>query len=174
VIRITPGPTPTDTDLRRAQTLNRLLRSELGRVRAAATAWRNGLAGLLTALIGFGLIRGRTDIRTLSPGWSVAVGVLLLIALLTGALGALCLLRAAHGRAAVSDSSDIQPALVADHQEAITSALNLRRGIALTLSCAALLVTAVGITWYGPAPHASAVRAPVGVQNSATSPDLGF
>ena len=38
----------------------------------------------------------------------------------------------------------------ADHIEAVNAAAALRRGIALTLSCAALLVAAVGATWYGP------------------------
>jgi hypothetical protein len=145
-----PGPPASPADLRVAQEREMLLRTELSRVRQAATAWRNGLGGLLAALVGFGLIRGRSDVTQLTQGWAVTVGVLLLTALLAGAGGALLLIRAAHGRPSVTSVHDLLPVLAADHIEAVESATALRRGIGLTLTCAALLITAVAITWYGP------------------------
>lgn len=145
-----PGPPATPADLRAAQERERLLRSELSRVRAAATAWRNGLAGLLAALAGFGLIKGQSDISRLSVQWGVAVGVLLLWAVIAGALGALLLIRAANGRPSVVSTRNLLGRVAADHKEALAAATALRRGIALTLGCAALLVAAVGATWYGP------------------------
>ncbi|MEV6633608.1 hypothetical protein AB0M54_22945 [Actinoplanes sp. NPDC051470] len=64
---IAPGPGPaTLDDLRRVQHRDRLLRTELPRGREAATAWRNGLGALLTALIGFSLIKGRADVGQLA------------------------------------------------------------------------------------------------------------
>ncbi|MFF3504006.1 hypothetical protein [Streptomyces sp. NPDC003247] len=148
---LSPDPAPAGpADLRRAQERDRLLRTELPRVREAATAWRNGLGALLTALVGFSLIRGRSDIGQLAERWAVAVGFLLLAALIAGTSGALLLLRAAHGRPAVTPARDLLPPPVGDHIEALDCAKALRRGIALTLACALLLLSAVATTWYGP------------------------
>jgi hypothetical protein len=145
-----PGPPATSADLHEALQRDRLIRTELPRVREAAAAWRNGLGALLAALIGFGLIKGRNDLSQLTPVWSWIVGVLLSGAFLAGAVGALLLLRAAHGRPRVVEFRTLPRAPFADHYEALESAGALRRGIALTIVCAAFLVAAVGTTWYGP------------------------
>ncbi|MFI0718270.1 hypothetical protein [Streptomyces sp. NPDC021224] len=144
------GRPATPGDLARALHRDRLLRSELDRVRSAAVAWRNGLGALLAGLIGFGLIRGRSDIGELTPTTGVWVGVLLLAALLVGATGGLMLLRAAHGHPHAVATARLPPAAVLDHQEAVTSARLLRAGTAATLTCAALLAAGVALTWYGP------------------------
>ena len=123
---------------------------ELPRVRAVAVDWRNGLAGLLTALVAFSLIRGRSDVSQLAEPWDVVVGILLLVALLAGASAALSLIRAANGRPAMTQVSRLWPRGMADHLEAKAAVRALRRGIVMSLGCAALLVAAVGITWYGP------------------------
>ena len=70
---IQPGPDATTTDFDAAIERDRLTTTELPRVRAAATAWRNGLAGLLTALIGFGLIKGRSDVTELNTTCATVV-----------------------------------------------------------------------------------------------------
>ncbi|MFC4020214.1 hypothetical protein ACFOW4_20030 [Micromonospora sp. GCM10011542] len=151
MIRLQPGPPATVADLRRAQHLAGLLRGELQRIRAAALAWRNGLGGLLVALVGFSLIRGRSDVTTLAPGWGPLVGVLLLAALGAGVGGALTLLRAAHGPLSVTPVAAVAPAPLGDHQEALAAVRALRTGVGLVLLCTALLVAAVGVTWYAPA-----------------------
>ncbi|MEU4746782.1 hypothetical protein AB0G02_40880, partial [Actinosynnema sp. NPDC023658] len=133
-----------------AQERHRLLRTELVRVRAAATAWRNALAGLLVALIGFGLVKGRTDVGQLARPWAIAVGGLLLASLVVGAMGALSLVRSANGSPVVVPMADVASRLVDDHKEAQAAARALRRGIGATLVCVLLLVAAVGLTWYGP------------------------
>lgn len=157
--RLAPGPVPaTPNDLRVAQERDRLLRDELPRVRQAATAWRNGLGALLLALVGFGLVKGRSDVSLLTAGWAAAVGLLLFAAVVAGAVGAWLLLRAAHGRPAVTDVRRAPPSRAADHIEALASAAALRRGTAATLGCALLLVGAVGATWYGPARAKPALR----------------
>jgi hypothetical protein len=147
---LTPAPPPDLTQLRQAQARQALLSSELPRVRAAAGSWRNGLAGLLGALAGFGLVRGRDDVATLAAPWAGVAGALLLAALLAGALGAVALLRAAHGRPVVVRAQDVLPAVVADHEEALQAARALRLGIALVFACTLLFVAAVGLTWYCP------------------------
>jgi hypothetical protein len=123
----------------------------LTRVREAAAAWRNGLGGLLVALIAFSLVKGRSDIGQLAVSWAVMVGILLAVALITGAAGALLLIRAANGPPSVTPTSELLVRSAADHREALAAAAALRCGIVLTLSCVAFLVAAVGVTWYGPA-----------------------
>jgi len=155
-----PGPGPaTVADLLTARDRDHVLRTELTRVREAAVAWRNGLGGLLAALVGFSLIKGRDDIGQLAPGWAVVVGVLLLVALLTGAAGALLLIRAAHGRRPrIAQARAVPPGRVADHLEALTAATVLRWGVTSTMCCTALLVAAVATTWYGPERGKPALR----------------
>ncbi|MGY1577249.1 hypothetical protein [Streptomyces sp. MN13] len=150
-----PGPTPSAAQLRRARAVRRALGRELERVREVAVAWRNGLGAILAGLVGFSLIKGRSDVGQLAPGWSAAAGLLLLAALGVGGAGALCLLRAAHGRLYarwLSEADEVsgRPLEVEDHDEALASARILRTGIALTCLCTALLVSAVGVTWYAP------------------------
>ncbi|WP_433384827.1 hypothetical protein ACQPZX_24495 [Actinoplanes sp. CA-142083] len=127
-----------------------LTRTELSRIREAATAWRNGLAGLLTALAGFSLIKGRSDISQLRAGWAVAVGVLLGAATLVGVVAALLLIRAANGNPKIVPARGLGGKDEADHAEAAASAKALYRGRALLLACTVLLAGAVGVTWYGP------------------------
>ncbi|MGW3209220.1 hypothetical protein [Streptomyces sp. NPDC001135] len=150
-----PGPPPTAAQLRRARSVRRALERELDRVREVAVAWRNGLGAIMAGLVGFSLIKGRSDIGQIAPGWSAAVGLLLLAALAVGGAGALCLLRAAHGRPYarwLSEADDVtgRPLQVEDHDEALASAGFLRTGTILTCLCTALLVAAVGTTWYAP------------------------
>ncbi|MFF7353973.1 MULTISPECIES: hypothetical protein [Streptomyces] len=150
-----PGPTPTAAQLRRARSLRRALERELDRVREAAVAWRNGLGAILAGLVGFSLVKGRSDVGQITPGWAMAVGLLLLGALTVGGAGAFCLLRAAHGRPyarwlSEADDATGRPLEVEDHDEALASARFLRTGTVLTCLCTALLVTAVGVTWYAP------------------------
>ena len=134
-----------------AQTTQRLHRDALTRVREAALAWRNGLAGLLAGLLGFSLIRGRSDISQLAAPWNVLVGVLLLAALTTGGYGAVRLLWAAHGRPELVDRRKLGSSLAADNEEAKLGVRALRQGIRMSLLCAGLLIAAVAVTWYGPA-----------------------
>jgi hypothetical protein len=137
-------------DLRRAQSRERFLDTELDRVRNAATSWRNGLAGLLAAITGFGLIKGQSDISQLSPGWAAAAGVLLLTALVVGLIGAMYVLRAAHGLPLATAATSLGGWDASEHREAVLATRSLRVGIACALACVTALVAAVGVTWYGP------------------------
>ncbi|MBQ0826717.1 hypothetical protein [Streptomyces tagetis] len=151
--RLLPGPAPTPAQVRQAQSVQRALARELGRVREVALAWRNGLGAILAGLIGFSLVKGRADVGQIASAWGVTAGLLLLGALAAGAVGALGLLRAAHGRPYAGRAADTgagRPLSVEEHDEALSSARSLRDGIALTCLCTALLVAAVGVTWYAP------------------------
>lgn len=157
-LSISPGRPAKREDLLAAQERARLIRDELPRVRSAATAWRNALGALLAGLIGFGLIKGRSDVGQLAKPWAAAVGLLLLAALICGTCAALSLVRAAHGKL---ELIPLRGGLVrsgSDHTEARSALQALRRGVVLTIVCTALLVTAVGTTWYGSAAKPSGVE----------------
>ncbi|MFI1646009.1 hypothetical protein ACH4XT_03565 [Streptomyces avidinii] len=146
-----PGPPATPDDLHRAQYQEELLEGgELERIRSAALAWRNGLAGLIAGLIGFGLVKGRSDVTQLAPGAAAAVGVLLGLATLFGALAAWLVLRAAHGLPRVVPAEQLPGRVAHEHQLATAAARDLRRGSALVVVHATLLIAAVAVTWYGP------------------------
>jgi len=154
-LRVNPGPDACPADQLSARQDYQLVKNSLPRVREAALAWRNGVGALLAGLIGFGLIKGRTDVGELASPSDAVVGFLLLGALLAGTTSALLLLRAAHGRPAAvairEHRTHRNSAVGTDHTEALRAAGALFRGVVLSLACTALLVAAVGITWYGPA-----------------------
>lgn len=155
-IRVSAGPAATPGDRYAAKATRDLLADELPRVRAGALAWRNGLGALLAGLIGFGLIKGRTDISQLEPAYAAVAGCLLLASLIVGAASAVLIMRAAHGRPyalalrKVADSPVGNLAEAARRAEASASERALLWGVTLCFCCAALLVGAVGVTWYGP------------------------
>ncbi|MDW4907087.1 hypothetical protein RB628_17460 [Streptomyces sp. ADMS] len=150
-IRVSPGPQAHDDALLISQERDRLFREQLPRVRTVATVWRTALGALLAGLVGFSLVKGRSDVSQLATGWSAAAGILLLAALACGAAGAVSLLRASNGQLTHTPVSDVTTRSAADHRETKTALAALRRGITLTLLCTLLLVGAVGATWYGPA-----------------------
>lgn len=172
MINLSPGGKATPTGRRAAETSQRLFRDELPRVRAAATAWRGGLTGLLAGLLGFSLIKGRSDVSQIASPWSVVVGLLLLAALIAGVGGALTLLWSAHGRPQAIDRRTAGTALSADHQEAVRAARALRHGIVLSLLCAAFLVNAVAITWYGPEKNQPKLQVDTPDASVCGSPDM--
>ncbi|MFI2644447.1 hypothetical protein [Streptomyces sp. NPDC018610] len=150
-VRLTAGGPADDAVGVSARQRHSALRTELPRVRAAALAWRNGVAGLLAALVGFGVIRGRSEIDKVAAPWDVVAGGLLLGALTVGAAGALWALRACHGPIGLTPVDSTTSAVTQDHVIAEAALLDLRRGIAGTLLCGALLVGAIAVTWYAPA-----------------------
>jgi hypothetical protein len=149
-VQLAPGPPAQPHHGAAAREHYGLLAGELERVRAAAAAWRTGMAGLLAALAGFGLVKGRTDIGQLAAPWPAVTGMLLLTAAVAGGAAAIWLLRAAHGRPQLTSFDPGISGLVSDHLVADIALRDLRRGITTILACAALLIAAVATTWYGP------------------------
>lgn len=155
-LRARPGPAAGADDRRLGLIPLQLPVDELVRIRATALAWRNGLAALLVGLVGFGLVKGRSEIGDLAAPWPYWVGGLLGLALVAGGTAAALLLRAAHGRPGMWRTDDLVAA--ARHStggvegvEARAAADALSRGVVLSYGCALLLIAAVAVTWYGPA-----------------------
>ena len=167
VPRVAAGTAFTPADRRTAEFAVEVVRDELPRIRAAALAWRNGLGALLAGVIGFGLVKGRSDIGELAPAYGAAVGALLALSLAAGVVAALLLLRAAHGRPGPVRMGRLvrprtksgRPAGSPDHRETVTSAFALRAGVVLGVACLAFLTGAVGVTWYGPSADSPRVKA---------------
>jgi hypothetical protein len=155
-MKLTPGPPARPENRVEALQQQRLLDDELTRARSLADSWRTGVAGLLAGIIGFSLIRGRTEIDKLATGYAVAVGVVLAVSIATGAAAAFLILRAAHGLpvavpALTGRRSDGKVAkYVTEHDEAMLTLSALRAGLYLAAIATVALLVAVGLTWYGP------------------------
>ena len=132
-----------------AERNHRIYVTELPTVRQAAVPGVTVLP-LLVGLLGFGLIKGRSDISQLAQPWAAIVGLLLLAALVVGVGAADSLLQAAHGRPRHFKRGKLGSPLAFQHAEALRATSLLNNGIRLSLASAALLVVAVAITWYGP------------------------
>jgi hypothetical protein len=167
MVRLAPGPSARPQDRLAALNRQRAVAGELGRARALADSWRKGVAGLLLGVVGFSLIRGRSDISTLSPGFAMAAGISLAVAVVAGTVAAFLILRAAHG---VPDAVPVLGARRTDrtprskeaeprteHDEAMMTVSALRGGLVWAAATMVGLLTAVGLTWYGPSKSSPAV-----------------
>jgi hypothetical protein len=146
--KITGARGATREELAEARQVQLLLLDELSRVRGAALSWRNGAAATVAGLVGFGLIKGRSEIGELERPYAIVAGLLLLLSIVAGSLSAYFFLRAAHGRVgfvAVTHSRESW-----EHAEAMASIRALRMGIFALMLGSALLIVAVAVTWYGP------------------------
>lgn len=174
-IHVSGGGKAEPSDRKAAKAERALLTGELSRIRAGALAWRNGLGALLAGLIGFGLVKGRSDISTLESAYAALAGYLLLASLIAGVASAVLMMRAAHGRPYAGSLDEPAGVPAADRvnaayqAEADASERALRWGVILCLACVALLTSAVGVTWYGP----SADQPFVEVQLNSSTPRCG-
>lgn len=145
--RLSPAPDSsiTLTDRLAAVTAQR---TELTTIRSKSVHWGKGLAGILATILGFGLVKGPTDLSGLDRVNAVAVGIALVIALFAGVVAALYMLRAAYGATTpIKQNRDGTAWTAHAETDASSHALNTSVG----LGCASLfaLVCAVGLTWYG-------------------------
>ena len=107
-----------------------------------------GLAGLLTLITAVSVVKGRDTITDLDETLKMAIGVLLLLSLLAAAIGLWSALRAAYGwpEAAETTFPSQWTPLLRRAEEARNS---LKTAVILTYITFALVVAAVGLTWYG-------------------------
>jgi hypothetical protein len=135
----------------RAEQVQALRAQELDLVRAQAEKWRNGLASLLVLITAVSVVKGRESITELLPPVQVAVGVVLLLALILASVGAFLGMRAAYGlpKAGLVDAT-LEELLQHARARASRSVRDMRWALGLTFATLALLVVAIGLTWYGP------------------------
>jgi hypothetical protein len=156
-MRLSAGPPARPENRTVAFHHQRVLVGELERARALADNWRKGVAGLLIGIVGFSLIRGRSEVDKLTSSAAVVVGIVLAIAALTGTYAAFLILRAAHGSprpagilSGPRSDGQIGKALT-EHDEAMLSYQALSSGLRFAAAATVALLIAVAITWYGPA-----------------------
>lgn len=147
------GHVRTDAARADALALQSALATELPSVRSAAGSWSKGVGAALAALLGFGLIKGPSDISALPHSTAVAVGILLVLALVVGAAAVGFLLRAQHGSVwpvrLRGLKSGQTAARLSDHAESHRAMRSLRVGLLLTGLATLSLVAAVGTSWFG-------------------------
>ncbi|MEE6163442.1 MULTISPECIES: hypothetical protein [unclassified Mycolicibacterium] len=156
-MKLTPSHDATVQHRQDALNTYRMVSEELPAVRAMADSWRKGIAGLLVAVVGFTVIRGRSDLSQLATGWAIAVGGLLAGVVIVGGFAAYQILGAAHGwpRPVPAISGRRTDGTVAaaptTHDLTMKSLAALRQGMGAAVVSVVLLMAAIGVTWFGPA-----------------------
>lgn len=147
--RVTPGPPATPGDLEHARELQELQLGELEAVRVQAEKWRTGLGGLVGLATIIAAVRGANGTAELDTAGKIVSGGLLLLAVVFGAVGSFVSMRAAYGFPGRRLAEASVDALVVRRRDRLRRACrDLRRAVALTYLALAMLVGAVGITWF--------------------------
>jgi hypothetical protein len=150
-IRVTAGPGATETDRRASEVVQDMLNDELERTREQAANWRTGLFGLLGLITSVSFIKGRASIDALQIEFRIAVALATLFALVTAVLGSLASMRASYGYPRLIPVTRSEQVLRLKRTLAQRSRKDLRAAVWLTLTSLTLVVTAIGLTWFGPA-----------------------
>ncbi|HEX5407112.1 MAG TPA: hypothetical protein VFX16_32955 [Pseudonocardiaceae bacterium] len=149
MVRVTPGPPAGPDDLARATEIQELRAGELDAVRAQADKWRTGLGGLIGLATVIAAIRGVGGLSALGAGNKIATGVLLLLAIVASAVGSFVAMRAAYGfptrRLAEASVDELAARRHATLRQACR---DLRRAVVLAYVSLAMVVIAVGVTWF--------------------------
>lgn len=162
-------PTPAD----QVQATERLKGTEeaLEQFRGTAGLWAKGLGAMLAALVGFSLIKGRSDIGELDLRWALTVGGVLLLSGVAGAVAAFNLMSAQGNPWPRANLSVRQQAVERNRiSELLRAHKSLRWGIVFAYTCMGLLLFAVGLTWYGPPNEGPRVVVHVGTQSWCGAP----
>lgn len=148
----------SDIDLQWEERVEALQFDALDRVRATAEKWAASLAAIL-ALFGTVLVvKGREDINALKEEWQIAVGVLLLLGLLSAAYATWEAAQAAQGTPREIHRMTGSSLRTYELHRARAAAKQLRTSRLFTWAAVVCLVLAVGCTWFGevdPAPPES-------------------
>jgi hypothetical protein len=156
VPRIVGGRVGTPLEHGVALAMQQGVQRELETVRLASASWGKGVAAAVAGVVGFSLIKGRSDVSELTPAAGIAVGALLLGTLIVGCTSVYLLMRAAYGGLSpVSVSTGrgldgVHRVADTDHAEATRSTRALRSGLATAGFALLLLMAAIAATWYGP------------------------
>jgi hypothetical protein len=146
----TGGRAGTAAELALAKQLQATRAAEGNLVQASASKWQAGTAALLalvTGAVGVGL---RTTLITLEPAFAVAIGVLMLVALVMSITAALLGLYAAIGLPRlIKTAPPTDPE--ANHRHVKTEWKMLLASITMTVVALVVLLIAMTLTWWAPA-----------------------
>lgn len=139
--------------------LDRNEANRLQLVRTRAEKWLGGLTAL-TGLVGAVLvIKGPQSTADIATSWRAAVGLLIAAALACLMFGTYRAYQSAYGDPDRLDEVNTQPLTglagrlaKARKRAAKDAQAHFRHAVIATLAAVALLATAIGITWFAPAP----------------------
>lgn len=146
---------PTPSDVEEEHALQSAARNQLSVTRKTAEAWRAGLVGLLATISALAVVGGPTSIQGLDGGVRYAVGILLLVALVSTIAGSWWALKAANGSPRRTEAAEIKKVGgFASYEAGLAdeSVHNLNTARSMCLLGVACVVMAIGLSWYGPKP----------------------
>ncbi|MFP8885690.1 hypothetical protein [Streptomyces mangrovi] len=158
-----PAEPPSAADLAERARFQELVRASLPGVRAAAEAWRNGLAAFVTLLSTAIVLKGRTTTAELPFGWRVAVTALI------GSGLALSVAGLWHALAAQAGTRPLAVTLADIHRDhgsvdgfEVATAIRVARRLTLARRTVALallfLFLGTVLTWWAPGARPASVR----------------
>jgi hypothetical protein len=148
---------PTNpTDLRWTQRQEDLQFEALAKVRSAAEKWAASLGALLGLSGTILVVQGRDDFSKLEDEFRIAVGATLLVAVIIGACATFLAARAAQGTPAHVAWPSGAKLKKWEHEEAVKARGMLTRSRHLAIGAVALVLLALGLTWFGEAKPADA------------------
>lgn len=125
------------------------LADELREVRSVAANWRAALAAMLALVATVSVVRGRDSVAGIGAVPRILVGVLLLAAVVSAALGAFLSSRSAFGLPKEEDAPrDVTELIAAERARVRRAVRDLRAAIVLTFVTLLLIVASVGVAWY--------------------------
>lgn len=140
------GGQATPADLSAAKQAIADRSAELDRVRAAATKWQAGLAGLLAIATGLLIPALGGTIRDLEPWFGMALALGAIAATGVGVAATIAALHASGGVPTVRGTLTVG----ADHRDAVAAAKNLRCGIRLSIIALCLAGAVCLLSWFSP------------------------
>ncbi|MET8988164.1 hypothetical protein ABZW49_22180 [Nonomuraea wenchangensis] len=149
-VKVRPGPVGTPLTRWRAERLQELRRTELEHMRKQGEQWRTGLAGFITVILTAALVSGRTLITGHRPGTQVVIGILMLAAILAGAIGIFLSTRAANGFPRRPRRLTTEDLILDDRLAARRGARDLRTSILAAGAGLLLFTAATAVVWFGP------------------------
>jgi hypothetical protein len=143
------GGAGTPAQLAAAKTVLSDRSTELADVRAAATKWQAGLAGIAGGITLFAIVKSRTDITGLASGFPALTVGLLALGLALSVAGALYALRASNGMPRIVFTSEVD-LYTDDHLAAVAARKCLRLAVWCTILSLTSFACALGLVWLAP------------------------
>ncbi|MEV0279815.1 hypothetical protein AB0I22_25960 [Streptomyces sp. NPDC050610] len=149
MVRVSPGPDATPSELRRAEELQELRVGELEAVREQAEKWRTGLGGLVGLTTVVAALRGPGDAASLDTAGKIAAGALLLLAVAVSAAGGFSAMRAAYGFPARRLAEATVDELTARRRDRLRRACrDLRRAVVMAYVSLAMVLGSLSVDWF--------------------------
>jgi hypothetical protein len=141
------GSILSDDDRNNAKAVVSYVALELTTVRKAAERWQVGLAGLLSAIAAYSVLRSNDKISALKAPWDATAGLLVAAGFVIALLAAILAMQAAFGLPKLR--STVGPTRFADeHSAAVAAAAQLRWAMRSTLLAVVSVFASIVVSWF--------------------------